>query len=327
MARTSWLRLQNKYNFYVKKYRFIDRMRDSDVCILVLAGLYPEVWRVSMERISAYSEGYDVIIVNPGGLHTERAQILAGEYGFSYFESFPNNVAAAQNFVLKNICRSRLVVKVDDDVFLTKNTVRCLLRAYSRLREEGYDIGFLAPVINVNNYSYLHFLKTLGLAEAYEEAFEKPIPVRNWTKQAIWQDARAAVWIWERSLPLNSTAELFERVNAGKFELIPVRFSINCILFERSFILESGGFLAHFPRTKARGESPGTTTRSEGYVLRALLPLGDEESINFYSDRSMRGRFLVLDSFAGHLAYYPQADTMLRWFLKNKDRLLEDLKE
>lgn len=327
VVKVSWLRMQDRYNLYVKKYRFIDRMKGSEVCILVLAGLYSQVWKVTMERINAYSEGFDVVIVNPGGFHSEKALRFAKEYGFSYFESFPNNIAAAQNFVLRNICRSRLVVKMDDDVFLAKNTVRSLLRAYGRLKEEGYDIGFLAPVLNVNNYSYLHFLKTLGLAEAYEEAFEKPIPVRNWAKQAIWYDPRAAMWIWEKSLPLNRTAERFEKVNAGMFELIPVRFSISCILFERSFLLKGGGFLAHFPRRLARGNYPEVTTRRGGYVINAPLPLGDEESINFFSDRNMFGRFLVLDAFAGHLAYYPQAEAMLKWFSRNERRLLEDLGE
>lgn len=57
-----------------------------------------------------------------------------------------------------------------------------------------------------------------------------------------------------------------------------------------------------------------------------MLPLGDEASINYYANNDMRGRFLILDSFAGHLCYGPQAEAMLKWFEKNKKILLEDVR-
>jgi hypothetical protein len=61
------------------------------------------------------------------------------------------------------------------------------------------------------------------------------------------------------------------------------------------------------------------------YTSQDYFPYGDEDSINFYADTALHGRFLILDSFAGHLSYYPQVEYMLDWFRKNRNKLLEDL--
>lgn len=57
-----------------------------------------------------------------------------------------------------------------------------------------------------------------------------------------------------------------------------------------------------------------------------MIPIGDEAFMNYYTNDRMCGRFIALDSFAGHLCYGPQATTMLRWFENNKARLLEDVR-
>ena len=80
---------------------------------------------------------------------------------------------------------------------MTKNTIRNLIQAYKRVKEEGIDVGFLTPVLNVNNVSYIAFLKTLNLIDEYTHLFEKPIFARNWHKQKIWYDPVVAKWIWK----------------------------------------------------------------------------------------------------------------------------------
>lgn len=328
LNRLQYRLLQIKYNFYVSKTMYINNMKGTHTTIMLLIGKYHQLWDVTFRRLYEYSNDLDVVVVNAGGLHSDKAIKLSREYGFSYFESYPNNFVSAQNYVLKYIIKSPLVLKVDDDVFVTKYTIRNLLSAYKRIREKGSDIGFLSPVVNVNNVSYYHFLKTLNLIEEYEKLFEKPNYIRNWRKQMIWYDPRAAMWIWSKSLPLNEVAEVFNEVNSEKIELIPLRFSISCILFTREFILSRNGFMSYEPsliKTKNVLRRMIDTSTREKYLL--LMPYGDEESINFYADTSMHGRFLILDSFVGHLSYYPQSDVMIKWFELNKERFLEDLKE
>jgi hypothetical protein len=315
--------LQRHYNLHaIKVTRKYLNLKGTYATIYVLLGLYSELWDVVLERLYHYNVEFDVVLVNPGGFHGDKAINLAKSYGFSYVELQPNNIECAQNYVINNVIESHLVIKMDDDVFLTKYTIRNLIRAYKRVKEEGIDIGFLAPVLNVNNVSYVAFLKTLNLIDEYTRLFERPIFARHWRKQKIWYDPNAAEWIWEKSLPLNHIAEIFANMNAELYELIPVRFSINCIIFERTFLLKHYGFSSAGPRIFARVSN---RIRSIPISIGTIVS-DDEDSINFYADNGMRARILALDSFAGHLAYFPQREHMLKWFLENKNKLLEDLK-
>jgi hypothetical protein len=321
VTRYMFVKAQSKYNFYIKKEYFINNMKKSEATIMVLIGKYAGVWEVSLKRIHEYSGKLDVVLINAGGFNRELSIKLSRDYGFSYFESYPNNIVASQNYFIAKYLGSEVIIKMDDDVFVTKNTFKNLLRAYHRLKSEGLDIGFIAPVLNVNNYSYYHFLKTLGLLEEYEKIFGKPLIFEGHAKRNIWQNPDVAKYIWEKSLPLNHVAQIFEDKNKDSIEIIPTRFSIGCILFEKSFLMRFYGYLTPRPRFKLDTSKAFDSSQ----ITKLLLPYGDEESINFFADTTMHGRFLVLDSFAGHLSYRPQSKYMLDWFRNNKERLLEDL--
>lgn len=320
IIRRAFFTYQRYYNFYVKKYHLIDKLKGTEVTIILLVGKYPSLWDVVFRRLYKYSGNLDVIVVNAGCFSREKAIRLSTDYGFSYFECIPNNYISAQNFVIKNVVSSRFIIKVDDDVFLTRHTIKNMIEAYKKLVDDGYDVGFVAPVLNVNNVSYYHFLKTLDLLEEYERLFGKPLFTKHWTKQPVWYDPRVAEWIWEKSLPLNSVSDIFNSKNRGLVELIPVRFSIQCIMFEREFVTNRCGYLSILRIRKSRSTKPSDIKKPN-----LLLPFGDEDSINYYSDTLMYGRFLVLDAFAGHLSYYPQTEYMLKWFEKNKVRFIDDL--
>lgn len=320
ILRKIFLMYQARYNFYVKKYYLRNNLKGGEISIILLTGKYSSLWDVVFRRLYEYSHDLDVIVVNAGGFNREKALKLSTDYGFSYFESLPNNYVSAQNFVIRNIVQSRFIIKIDDDVFLTKHTIEKMIIAYKRLLNEGHDVGFVAPVLNVNNVSYYHFLKTLDLLQEYERSFGKPIFTKHWAKQPIWYDPRASQWIWEKSIPLNEISDIFASKNKNLIEIIPVRFSIQCIMFERGFLLNKYGYLSILKSTTKNRRSKG-----KGKKQSILLPFNDEDSINYYSDTLKYGRFLVLDSFAGHLAYYPQSEYMLKWFEKNKTKLMEDL--
>jgi len=189
--------VQRHYNFNaIKVKRKYLSLKGTKITIYVLLGKYHELWDVSLERLYHYNEDFDVILINPGGFQGDKALLLAKNYGFSYIEFLPNNIEVAQNYIIRYVIESPLVIKVDDDVFLTKYTIRNMIQAYKRLKEEGIDIGFIAPVLNVNNVSFYHFLKTLNLYEEYS-LFEKPVFAKHWVKQRVWYDPEVAKWLWE----------------------------------------------------------------------------------------------------------------------------------
>lgn len=317
----SFLREQSIYNFYLKKFKFIDRRNGTqDVSILLLAGKYEFAWETTFKRLYEYQQGIDVIVVNPGGISGELCMKMAEEYGWSYFESKLNNLSSAQNYVIRNLIDSNKIIKIDDDVLVTKNSIKNLLRTYSILKEKNFDVAFIAPVINLNNVSYYYFLKTLELEEKYRQKFEEPLIFKHWTKQKIWYDPEAAIWIWEHSLPLNDTASIFETKNKDMWTPIPVRFSTNMILFEKKFLLDhTPGLMARPPRVYNKKSIEAIKERA------TILPDFDEASINYYADTLKYARILALDAFAGHLSYNLQREEIKKWYEKNKKRLLEDL--
>ncbi|AAL62854.1 hypothetical protein PAE0545 [Pyrobaculum aerophilum str. IM2] len=325
LLRRIFVKMQTTYNTHLKKVNYIDRSQGKEVGVVILTGLYPITWDVVFRRVYEFSGNFDVTVLNAGGLNREKAIRLSEEFGFSYLEGTPNNYVALQNYYIMNSSH-KIIIKMDDDVFLTNYTLKNLLDAYKRLREAGFDIGFVAPVLNVNNVTYYHFLKTLDLLSEYEALFEKAIFIRNWTKQAIWLDPQVARWIWERSLPLNETAEKFNYKNKEQIDVIPVRFSIQLILFEKSFLEFIGGMVSPGPKFLG-DENPQETPQNNIKLPRLLVPFGDEESMNFFADIYMAGRFIALDSFAGHLAYAPQRFYMIEWFKNNKEKFVEDIRK
>jgi len=324
ILRGIYLKYQKTYNYKVKDVFFVDNRSKSKVTVLLLAGKYHFLWDITFRRMYEYSSGYDVIVVNPGGLNREKALSLVKEFGWSYFESYPALLEAAENYVIHNLVESPLVIKVDDDIFITNHTFPKLISGYKRIAECGAEIGFVAPVLNVNTISYYYFLQTLDLTEQYSHLFEDPMIFRNWKKQMIWYDGRTAEWIWEHSLPLNDISEIFAERNRDSFVPIPTRFSIGLILFEREFFEQTLGFFATFPKVKLTVKNHKASSGSNLKI--PLFPDIDEASINFYSDWSHRGRFLILDAFAGHFSYFPQTEHMKKWYEKNKERLIRDIK-
>ena len=126
-----------------------------------------------------------------------------------------------------------------------------LLDGYRAFEAEGrYRPGYVAPVLNVNGFSYVTFLETLGLAEEYAERFGELR--RAVTGVRIHHDPEAARWIWERSLPFDAVARRFTELPYA-CEPIPHQFSIGMILFERSLWEEMHGL-------KAARRPPGVGT-------------------------------------------------------------------
>ncbi len=323
--RRYYLKTQKKYNFFIHKKYFLDNRKSSKTSILVLMGKYDFLWEVTLRRIYEYGEKYNVILVNPGGLNGTKSKLLAKNYDWSYFESYPASLESAENYVISNIIESPFIIKIDDDIFITPDTFRKLEDGYIKLKKKDFDISFVAPLINVNTIGYYYFLKTTNLINEFSKIFEYPNIFRNWKRQKIWYDGNAAKWIWEHSLPLNELGNEIAIMNNGLFEPIPTRFSIGLILFEKSFFNKTNGFISNLPRGMNKLFKNIDNNTSGIYVNIPLLPDIDESSINFYSDWAHYGKFMILDSFAGHFSYYPQTNIMKKWYENNKSSLIKDL--
>lgn len=226
------------------KYTFTDRQQGAPSVVVVLIGYKPKLWKPVVARLhraladASLKNQFDVCLVTPGAQKSEVAAIAA-EHGWSYLHTEANRVALAQNLAVKLHPKAGLIYKLDEDIFLPEFFFREMQASYARVKREGrYNIGFCAPLLNVNGYSYLPFLERLGLTEAYRREFGELKQAADRVK--IQHDPAACRWIWEHTLPFDQTAErVLEQGFA--YSAIPHRFSIGAILVERPFWEEIGG--------------------------------------------------------------------------------------
>ncbi len=243
------------------KYSFTNRQKGTSNVVIVLIGYKPKLWNSVIPRLQralafdpAISDQFDVCLVTPGATKPELAEIAA-QNGWSYLHTKANRVSLAQNLAVKVHPQAKLIYKLDEDIFLPEFYFQEMQRSYERVKQENrYRVGFCAPLLNVNGYSYLPFLERLGLSEKYKHEFGELMAAAYHVK--IQHDPAACRWIWEHTLPFDATAQkIFDQ--GFHYSTIPHRFSIGAILMERPFWEKIGGMhntLAGGPKTLGSDE-------------------------------------------------------------------------
>lgn len=262
---------------------FVDRSTGSQAVAVVLAGYKSYLWDMTLARLERFvPRGMDVCLVSPA-LRSEPLEALAERRGWSYLSTRANYVSLAQNLAIARHPRARWVYKLDEDIVIGEGFFERLLAAYERVVAEGhYRPGFCAPVLNVNGFSYLRFLQTMGLEAAYRERFGElrlstgEIPATN--------DGEAALWLWRHSLPFDEVDARFAGQPPG-FSTVPHRFSIGAILFEREFWDSFGGLLVRPPA--------GALGVDETSICRKCVDMS-------------RAMVVAHDVFAGHFSFGAQ---------------------
>jgi hypothetical protein len=270
---------------------FDDRSRGRERLLTILAGHKPYLWPWTLDRIiNAVPPDLDVCIVTPGVLQNPLRE-MAAENGWSYLSTQHGQVSVAQNRALAHHPSARLIYKIDEDIFISSGFFEAMDAGYAAVVEEGrYRPGFCSPLINVNGFSYVDFLRARGLEEAYVAEFGELRRAADGIKAH--HDGQAAVWLWRNSLPVDDVAADFAKRPAG-YSPVPHRFSIGAILFERSLWEKMGGF--------RRGlKAPG---------------LGVDEEHICESCVAFSRTMIVLDNvYAGHFAFGPQESAMREEF-------------
>jgi hypothetical protein len=252
--------LQRAWNVW-GRYRFINRQHGAGNLVMVLIGYKPKLWSSVIPRLeralteaSAIPGGFDVCLVTPGMLKPDVASIAA-EHGWSYLHTRANRVALAQNLCVRVHPAAKLIYKLDEDIFLPPFFFEEMHASYNEVkRQNRYQIGFCAPLLNVNGYSYIPFLERLNLAQAYRERFDELTAAAHGVK--IQHDPAACRWIWEHTLPFDVTARAIQE-HGFRYSTIPHRFSIGAIMMERPFWEAIGGMrntIAGGPRTLGTDE-------------------------------------------------------------------------
>jgi hypothetical protein len=266
---------------------FRNRSKDSDKLVIVLVGYKPDLWPMTLERVARFvPKDYDVCLMS-SGRRLDALDQMAEQYGWSYLSTLHNEVSCIQNIAIESHPCANYVFKLDEDVFVGKGFFDALLSGHLGVKKTGlHRPGFSAPVINVNGYGYIEFLKELKIEGEYEQIFGELCQAAE--NVQVHHNGEAALWIWKHSVPFDQVSGRFG-AKEFSYSTCPHRFSIGAILFERSLWNSMGGFPVY--------SKPGVL----GY---------DEEQICKYCMNSSEVIVVIHNVFAGHFGFGPQNKTM-----------------
>lgn len=287
-------RIQQQINFSDKIVIFDDRFNSASKLVVLLAGKKKYLWDLVFKRLNEFLEyNAHVVVVNPGGLNSEDLRRISKNYGWSYLETKSRRLATGINMAIDYYKDSiEWIYKMDDDVFITQRIFEKLLKAYQMAKESSpYYPAVALPVFNVNEATYLYFIRTLGIEQEFKKRFNAELKFGN---HLVWKNPEVAVWLWEHSLPIDHVADIFNR-NAP-FDICNMRISIGLMLIHLETWLNMQGF-------------ESCTSGSIG---------SDEEGLANYISNNMLGWVIATNAFAGHFSYYSQEDTMKKFFEKRK---------
>lgn len=280
LKRIKWLNFSGAHTF-------IDRSKGSDRLLIILAGYKSFLYPLTLTRIAKFvPPDIDVCLVS-SGLYSEELAEMAAENNWSYLYTKPNKVSLVQNLAITKHTKAKWIYKIDEDVFISENFFERLLEGYLYVKNEGlYNPGFCAPLLNVNGYSYVHFLRMMNIDDEYKAKFCELKHAATGVK--AFDDGEAAKWLWEKSLPFDEVADYIGS-QSFKYSTSPHRFSIGAILFERKFWEAIGGFRTPFKQ--------GGLGMDEAYICRECIQLS-------------RVMVVIHNVFAGHFSFGPQASAM-----------------
>jgi hypothetical protein len=237
--------------------------------------------------------------VVPAGKFDQTLADMSERNNWSYLSTKTNDVSLVQNVAINLHKNAKTIVKIDEDVFVTPDTIRDTLAYFREVCAGGIvNPGFVSPMLNINGVCHRPLMKQLELLEAYESRFG--VARIGTLGSAATDSAEAARWIWENTLPLEVTAKKLRRTQTPEL-MTPVQFSIGLIVFKRSFWEEIG----YFP------------VRRHLLALKMTTFGADEEHICKMATYLSRPGVICEHAFAGHFSFHRQYQGMLE-FLKER---------
>ena len=274
------------------KYRFTDRGRGQKKLCLFLIGYKKALWPEVVKRFKLFvPEDVDVCLLSSGKYFPELER-MAEENSWSYISTKKNNVCLIQNIAINIFQKAELIYKIDEDIFLTKGTFEKMENALRKGEETlPYKVGMAAPLLNVNAYGFYKILEKIGKLGEYEKRFGKPYMIAGQTTP-IETDIEIAKFMWGADGTVPQIDVLNQSFPEGLISVCPIRLSIGCILYKRSF-WES---FWRFPVVFGNG-------------------MGLDETIAIGATAANSQVLVVAeDAVVGHFGYGPQTKEMMTLF-------------
>ncbi|MBO5349934.1 MAG: hypothetical protein J6A89_09005 [Clostridia bacterium] len=282
------------------KHTFINRGKNSEKLCIILAGYKEFLWKDVFSRIKEYApEDIDVCVVT-SGMYNEKLASLCEKNDWSYLGVKENKVTLAQNIAINLHPNAKYIYKLDEDIFVTEGFFTQLKTTLDNIEKEGrYRPSFIAPLINVNGYSYIRLLEKMDLLNAFEKKFGKAVYDVNPTEPIV-KNGEIAKFLWgSEETKIRNIDELSKNFANKDFEysVCPIRFSIGAILMPREIWEKMHKF---------------TVTDDVGLGL-------DEEELCKYAISESRPIIVSENVLVGHFSYGPQTEEMKKYYNENRD--------
>ena len=218
------------------KYRFTNRRRGEGKLCLFLIGYKKALWPDVVGRFKKFIPSDIDVCLLSSGRYFEELERMAEENSWSYISTKKNNVCLIQNIAINLFPNAELIYKVDEDIFITEGTFEKMAGALRKGEESlPYKVGMAAPLLNVNAYGFYKILEKLGKLDEYEKRFGKPYMVAGQTTP-IETSLDIAKFMWGEDGVVPQIDELNKRFSKEEnISVCPIRLSIGCILYKRSF--------------------------------------------------------------------------------------------
>ena len=289
-----WIR---KFRNFHGQHTLVSRCRSATKLLVIAAGYKPALFPLTLDRAHRFvPAGWDVCLCC-AGRDVPELRHLCEERSWSYLTTAKNQISLAQNLAIRNHPAARVIVKMDEDIFLAEGTLDRLVDALAECEKTSSFLpGIMAPLLNVNGYTSRILLEKLGCLEEFESRFG---PCRQACLETpAWRDPNAAQFLWERILPFDDTARRLA-TDAPLFSPCPHRFSIGCFAMSRELWEEMNGF----------------TVAPEG-------ALGiDEIDLCAYCHAVSKPVMVAHHILAGHAGFGHQMEVMEPWIVGNSETL------
>lgn len=290
---------------FADSYTFEDRQIGSENLLMVVLGFQPFYWDVVLDRVNRnvnqFGEPIDVCLCVPCGANDKMGGVIrefANKYSFSYLYIEEDLLAQVQNTAIKLHPNAKWIFKIDEDIILCDDYFAKMKNAYRRASKDSlYEIGYISPILNINDYGTRVFLKSLNCMDEYKEKFGD-YKIRG-DRSLIFQSGEVAKWVWSKSIPFDEVAETIYSINRDKYSISNIRVRIGSIMHTRLFWEQLGG-----------------------YRVAGIGNLGYEElQICEYCMNAMCKIVVAEDIFCGHLGFSKQKDICRQFFNEHNNEI------
>jgi len=278
-------------------YVFENRRQGKKALCYILAGYEQTIWAGTLGRIEKYqSELYDYCLIS-SGKYDDDLSVLAEKNNWSYLSTEVNQVCYIQNLVVELHPDAEYILKMDEDIFVSKGFFDRMLEGYKRIETEGdYRIGFVVPIVPLNCAGYVSYLRLSNNREEYEKRFGRAYISRF---SAVFNVPETAEFLWDSMGSIDVMNERFSR-NDG-YGVLNCYYNIGVIMFSRERWLMMG----KWPITV------GASGMAEDEVY--ICNDGLEKDMAIYE---------LYNVLAGHLAFGHQKERMLEYYSEHPEVFL-----